>query len=895
MGSSGVHRGFLLAIALFLLLGSAAASLTPLETLVRSNAPAGPLNADPLMAVTAGFDKAVAASPGRPFPSAETPFAKPTMGWNSWNHFGSDGLTETLVRETADAMVDSGLLAAGYDVVALDDGWSARSRDENGDLTNDPVDFPSGMKALGDYIHGKGLRFGIYASIGRSTCTGEDPGSLDHEFQDVATFASWGVDYIKADRCDASGLVMKDVYARWRDAIAASGRSIVLSASDNNPTDEPWAWGPVTAHQWRMSGDISDDWTDPPGQPSWKQGMIDIFDRNAAHAAATAPGTFNDPDMLEVGNGGMTDTEYRTHFGLWALMSAPLIAGNDVRDMRPEIRDILTNPEVIAVDQDPLAFQAILASDAGDGRQVWYKPISENGGRAVGLLNRRDAAATMVVRWTSIGLAAGSATVRDLWARADRGTFVDSYIVSVPAHGLALLRVIGTDPAIEDGSLSDQPWTYMANELGPVERDSSNGGSGAGDGRSIRLNDVPYAKGLGAHAPSALEFRTGGACSTFTADVGIDDEVGDAGSVLFQVWGDGEKLFESGVMTGAMAAEEITVDITGRRSMRLQAVALDTTADDHADWADARVVCGPAGLPNEPPVASFLPPPPLVSPGEAVTFDGAASTDPDGTIVTYLWDFGDGSSGEGPFIDHTYVHSGRFDVVLTVTDDSAASDTATAEVIVDLRPTAHFTVSPPEAMPGEPMTFDASGSTDADGSIISYVWAFGDGQTAEGRVRTHTYFERGAFPVRLTVTDDLGVQGEMVRTLGIANRAPVITAFTPGDPVVLTVSESESFRVVATDPDGDSLTYSWNVDGVAAGGPGPTHTFVATDAGSHRLTVHVSDGVASATFTWAVEVRAGAPTAGFGETSALFVAVAVMGVSAFVVASVAWFLRRRTR
>src|SRR6266571_857310 len=170
------------------------------------------------------------------FAAAEAVGTKPSMGWNSWNRFGSDGLNEVLVRETADAMVSSGMLAAGYDIVALDDGWSANARDGSGNLTNDPVKFPSGMKDLGDYIHARGLRYGIYASIGTATCTGKDPGSLGHEFQDVATFASWGVDYIKADRCDASGLVMKDIYTRWRNAIIASGRPILLSASDNNPS-----------------------------------------------------------------------------------------------------------------------------------------------------------------------------------------------------------------------------------------------------------------------------------------------------------------------------------------------------------------------------------------------------------------------------------------------------------------------------------------------------------------------------------------------------------------------------------------------------------------------------------------------------------------------------------
>src|SRR3989449_6482861 len=226
--------------------------------------------------------------------------------------------------------------------------------------------------------------------------------------------------------------------------------------------------------------------------------MINIFDRTFARAAATAPGTFNDPDMLEVGNGGMTDTEYRTHFGLWALMSAPLIAGNDVRSMSDATRTILTNPEVIAVDQDALGFQAVLAADSGSGLQVWYKPLAGSGDRAVGLLNRGDATATITVNWNAIHLAPGNATVRDLWARADRGSFADAYSVSVSAHGMALLRIVGTDPPARDGYLSAQPWTYMANEQGPVERNSSNGGGGGGGGGPRTPHGGPLLPGVGA-------------------------------------------------------------------------------------------------------------------------------------------------------------------------------------------------------------------------------------------------------------------------------------------------------------------------------------------------------------------------------------------------------------
>ena len=779
----------------------------------------------------------------------------PTMGWNSWNAFGCHGLTETLVRETADAMVNGGLLAAGYDTLTLDDCWSAVSRDASGNLTNDPAKFPSGMKAVGDYIHSRGLKYGIYASIGTATCSGGTAGSLDHEYQDVAQFASWGVDYIKADRCNADGLVMKDIYARWRGAIIASGRSIVLSASDNNPTDEPWAWGPLTAGQWRISPDISDDWTSPPGQPPWKEGMIDIFDRNAVHAAATAPGTVNDPDMLEVGNGGMTDTEYRTHFGLWALMSAPLIAGNDVRSMSDATRTILTNPEVIAVDQDPLGFQANLAGDIGNGLQVWYKPLAGSGARAVGLLNRGSASATMTVSWNAIDLAPGIATVRDLWARADRGSFANQYSVSVSAHGMALLRVVGTDSPVSDGYLSDQPWTYMANEQGPVERNSSNGGGGAGDGGTLTLNGVPYLRGFGGHAPSALEFRPNGSCQTFTAEVGVDDEVGTLGSVLFQVWGDGQKLYEGGVMTGETPTENVNVSIAGIRSLRLQIVSVDSTADDHADWANTRIACADRSPPNQPPQARFTTTRSLVAPWEIVAFDAESSTDPDGTIVSYMWDFGDGFTANGILVRHAYVHSGRFSVVLTVVDNSQTSTTATSEMTVDVPPIAAFSTSLNTAPPGLPILFDASASMDSDGTIVSYAWDFGDGQTGAGVSVTHAYANNGTFTVRLAVADDLGAVDNVAGSIEIGNRGPSIVSASPQASIVLGPGDAETLVVVASDPDGDLLTYSWLVDGLSVGGSSSAYVFHGSSVGTHVVRVLVSDGRAEASFAWTIEVR----------------------------------------
>ena len=772
---------------------------------------------------------------------------RPTMGWNSWNAFACNGLDETLVKQTADAMVSSGLLAAGYNTLTLDDCWSAVSRDSSGNITSDPAKFPSGMKAVGDYIHARGLRYGLYASIGTATCTGHTAGSLDHEAQDVATFASWGVDYIKADRCNASGLVMKDIYARWRDAIVASGRPILLSASDNTPSDQPWAWGPVTAHQWRMSGDISDDWGT----------MIAIFDRNAAHAAASAPGGFNDPDMLEVGNGGMSDTEYETHLGLWALMAAPLIAGNDVRNLSDTIRVILTNPEVIAVDQDAFGFQAIKAGDNGAGQQVWYKPLSSLGGRAVGLLNRGNAAATIGVDWASIGLAPGNATVRDLWARTDRGTFADRYSANVPPHGLVLLRIVGTDQGIHDGYLSDQPWTYMANEVGPVERNQSNGGPSAGDGHTLTLNGVSYAKGLGTNAPSAIEFRPSGSCSAFTAEIGIDDEVGNRGSVIFRVWADGQRIYESGLMTGTTLTGNVSLDLSGVQSLRLETVAVDSTSYDSADWAKANVTCSTKS--NVPPRAAFSVSSSLVRPGDPVTFNGSASSDSDGTIRSYSWDFGDGFADYGPVVGHSYAHAGTFTVILTVVDDGGASGSATANVTVTPVPHAAFSASPRSTLPNVSIQFDASNSTDPGGRIVLYAWDFGDGATNQGRIVTYAYPNRGIFTVRLTVTDNMGMTNETTNTVAIGNRPPVIRSTSPASATILHVGETGIFVVDASDPDGDRLTFSWTIDGLSVGSSSSAYAFISMVPGTFVIRVVTSDGFAAVLYEWHVDVQ---PTTG---------------------------------
>jgi len=350
----------------------------------------------------------------------------PPMGWNSWNHFGCD-VSEQLIRETADAMAASGMRDAGYRYIVIDDCWQV-ARDRDGALVADSARFPHGMKALADYVHGKGLKFGIYTDAGTKTCQGR-PGTLGHEEQDARTFASWGVDYVKEDWCYASGLDAPTQYAKFRDALARSGRPIVFSICEWG-SNQPWEWAPKTGNLWRTTDDISDDW------PS----MLGNLDQSAQHPTAAGPGAWNDPDMLEVGNGGMSADEYRAHFSLWAVEAAPLIAGNDLRTMSAETKAILTNPEVLAVDQDSLGAQGIVVWEPTPEVQVWAKPLAD-GSRAVALLNRAGVPTRITAYFHRVGVRTDSATVRDLWAHADRGAFRGQYETTVPAHAVVMIRV----------------------------------------------------------------------------------------------------------------------------------------------------------------------------------------------------------------------------------------------------------------------------------------------------------------------------------------------------------------------------------------------------------------------------------------------------------------------
>ncbi len=365
--------------------------------------------------------------------AAEARAATPPMGWNSWNKFGCD-VSESLIREVADAIVSTGMKDAGYEYVVIDDCWQV-SRTDSGEIVPDAKRFPSGMKALADYVHGRGLKFGLYSDAGTKTCQGR-PGSHGFETQDARKYAEWGVDYLKYDWCSSEGIDPKVAYKTMREALDATGRTIIFSMCEWG-TNKPWTWARGIGDLWRTTGDIQDCWD---CKSKWGGlGWTRILDLNAKLAQYAGPGGWNDPDMLEVGNGHMKPGEYRAHFGLWALMAAPLMAGNDVRSMSADTKAILTNKDIIALDQDPLGKQGTPIRDDGD-LEVWAKPL-EDGSVGVGLLNRGASAHTMKVTWKELGLSADAAQVRDLWEGKDLGAMKDGYSVTVPSHECAVLRV----------------------------------------------------------------------------------------------------------------------------------------------------------------------------------------------------------------------------------------------------------------------------------------------------------------------------------------------------------------------------------------------------------------------------------------------------------------------
>ncbi|MFI1963455.1 NPCBM/NEW2 domain-containing protein [Streptomyces pathocidini] len=623
----------------------------------------------------------------------------PPMGFNNWNstHCRAE-FNEQMVKGIADIFVEKGLKDAGYAYVNLDDCWALPERDADGKLVPDPARFPNGIKAVADYVHSKGLKFGIYTSAGTKTCNEAGfPGGLGHEYSDAQQFADWGVDYLKYDNCNNQGVDAKQRYTTMRDALKATGRPIVYSICEWGQ-NKPWEWAGELGNLWRTTGDISDNWSS----------MVSILKKNLPLAPHARPGNWNDPDMLEVGNGGMTGTEYRSHFSMWSIMAAPLLIGSDLRRADGETFEILGNREVVAVDQDPLGRQGtVVSSGEQSGRWVVAKEMAD-GSRAVALFNESDSAQRIATTASDVGLPTADAyRVRDLWQHEDFNS-AGTLSATVPAHGTVLLRVSADPewaaypPAVElglDGRfaetgrparttttvtnlgrtparrisarltapegwqvkassptsakslppggkltttwllepprdtppgsydltlrvaysspggdaaearlptglsvvepppagasyVSDLPLLSATNGWGPVEKDSSVGESEAGDGNPLTIAGTVFTKGLGVHAPSAVEVYAGGGCETFTARVGVDDEEAVNGTVAFEVWADGEKAASTGVLTADLPAQALSADVRGADVVRLVVTDGGDGVDyDHADWAEAELSC----------------------------------------------------------------------------------------------------------------------------------------------------------------------------------------------------------------------------------------------------------------------------------------------------------------
>lgn len=370
----------------------------------------------------------------------------PPMGWNSWNKFACN-INEKLIREIADAMVETGLRDMGYVYLNLDDCWHGQ-RDSLGFIQADPEKFPSGMKALADYVHSKGLKIGLYSDAGRSTCGGR-PGSFGHEYQDALQYAKWGIDYLKYDWCDSEDINPVGAYNLMRDALHAAGRPIFFSMCEWG-SSKPWKWAAETAHSWRTTGDIFNCFDCVDEHPGWKAyGVMQILDMQEGLREYAGPGHWNDPDMLEVGN-GQTVNEDRAHFSMWCMLAAPLILGNDIRNMSQETKDIIMNKEVIAIDQDKAGIQG-LKFLAENGLEFWFKPL-ENEAWAFCILNRTTEPKEYAIDWQKFNLYDDVAKrftdfdskiyeIRDLWGKKDVGNTKKGHTVVIPGHDVVLYRL----------------------------------------------------------------------------------------------------------------------------------------------------------------------------------------------------------------------------------------------------------------------------------------------------------------------------------------------------------------------------------------------------------------------------------------------------------------------
>jgi alpha-galactosidase len=524
----------------------------------------------------------------------------PPMGWNSWNAFQAD-IDEQKIRAIADAMVKSGMRDAGYDYLVLDDGWMAPERDKDGRLVADPKKFPSGMKAIGDYIHRQGLKFGIYQDRGKLTCQ-QLPGSFGHEQNDMEIFAKWGVDYIKMDSCfaESNGRFSSDDYAIYRKHIQATGRPMVLSISDFG--NAAWAWGgKESAQLWRTSHDIY----------PWMGSVYNCAETScgdkAIHPAFgglgqfAGPGHWNDPDMLQVGNLKNLKADRkaiadRAHFSLWCMLAAPLMAGNDLRAMNKDVQEVLTAPEVIAVNQDKLGVQGYKVF-VGGALEVYNKPLAD-GTTAVLLLNKGNKVEDITVSWNKIGLS-GKQPVRDLWSRKDLGDFTASFTAQrLGQHEHRMLKIGRPGPVLprrpplplEKYTVTRSGETYLSDLYYIWKAHNTPVYDATFSGKPITVGDRIVKKGFGCKGKSAFMFKVNGRADRFRAVVAMDTSSKEGSVGRFRVYNEdffaNKVLWDSGKMTNNSPTREIDIELKDVQCLML--VFDGDKAFGH--WANARVI-----------------------------------------------------------------------------------------------------------------------------------------------------------------------------------------------------------------------------------------------------------------------------------------------------------------
>lgn len=471
------------------------------------------------------------------------------------------------MKAVADMVVTNGLKAVGYEYINLDDGW-AGYRDSNGVMVANSK-FPHGMKYLADYIHSKGLKIGLYTVFGPTTCAGF-PGSMGYELLDAQTYASWGIDYVKYEGCSFPNplSVQEEKCFQMRDALMATGRPIVFTMS----TGPVLSWFPDAMNSWRYTGDNDVNW----------ESVLYHIDIVAQTPGMAGPGHWNDADVLNIGRGWSTKTEDKAMFSMYCMLTSPLLTATPF----PSQLDVLTNAEAIAIDQDVAGIQGICVRTNGE-LQVWCKPLgsANSNVKAVALFNRGTNAANITATWSDLGFSNGLVSVRDLWSKVDEGNFQTNYTANVPGHGVKLMKMILQPPPPPGTNyLSDLNWVFVSatNNI-HLDKDALN--------HTLRMRSISYSKGIGMVPTSSVQYLLGGVVSRFHARIGVDDDAGTGGSVVFQLFADGTKIYDSGTMTALMSPKDIDIDLTGKQKcMLLVADAGDGAVNDYADWANASFV-----------------------------------------------------------------------------------------------------------------------------------------------------------------------------------------------------------------------------------------------------------------------------------------------------------------